>query len=143
MKLSGAALLALPLLISACDKTVPPPVVGPAHQFPGNQPIPTRMDPLRDPHICTGLQKNAVVNFIFRLGADGSVSNIRIVDETPKNCGFADEVGYTFRKWHFPPVLENGVPVARDTHYRVIFGVVTPPWVYPKAPDAAQPPAGG
>ena len=131
MKLSGAALLALPLLISACDKNVPPPVIGPAHQFGGGQPIPTKMVSLRDPHICTGLQRNAIVNFVFRLEADGSVSNIRIENETPKYCGFADEVGYTFRKWRFPPILENGVPVAEDRHYRITFGVVTPPFTGP------------
>lgn len=54
----------------------------------------------------------------FTVEPDGSVSHINVVSEKPKGCGFADDVVFSFRKWKFPPKIENGVAVQySDVYY--------------------------
>jgi TonB family protein len=126
MKFASAAVLALPLLISACDKTVPPPVIGPS--FSNSSELkPTKMVYPQEPKLCDRYPSDsAFVRLGFTLQPDGSVANIKILDESNPQCGYGNEAVYVFRKWRFPPHLENGVAVPFDATYRMTFNILPP-----------------
>jgi hypothetical protein len=114
--------LACCLLLPACA-TLPPPVLPNSYILGGDGPRPTKMVYLRNPNICPEYYKDAVIELAYTLQPDGSVSNVRVVSADPSNCGFAGEAVYAFRKWKFPPYLENGVAVPHDAVYRLTFRI--------------------
>jgi TonB family protein len=126
MKFPAAALLAAPFLLSACAKDLPPPVIGPAFSINGDL-KPTKMVYPTEPKLCDRYPGNsAFVRLGFTLQPDGTVANIKVLEESNPQCGYGNEAIYVFRKWKFEPHLENGVAVPFDAVYRMTFGILPP-----------------
>ena len=61
------------------------------------------------------------VRFKFDIGADGSPSNISIIEEKPRGV-FRKEGKKAIRKWKFKPRIVNGQPVIqRGMSYKLVF----------------------
>jgi len=54
------------------------------------------------------------VDFVFTIEADGSISNIRQVQEYPTGYGFGATAFSAVQKFHYTPARLNGEPVAVD-----------------------------
>ena len=106
--------------LSACGDR-PPPIVGPSHQFSAGAMIPTKMVPIGRQTLCPTWYEDVTVDLAFILEADGSVSHIRVLNESKKDCGFGENAAYAFRQWKFAPYLENGVPVAHESTYQITY----------------------
>jgi periplasmic protein TonB len=119
MRFSSMALLALPLLISACDKNMPRPTAPVATPPTNGSAGPISMVRPLYPGICPGAQ--GIVNIKFIIETDGSVSHTEVLNEEPKDCGFASEAVRVFQYWRFAPWLQNGVPVPHEAFYRLGF----------------------
>ena len=110
------------LLLAGCHSDLPPPITGPSYKFGANTVRPVKMVYVhRQFNLCPDVYKDALVDLNFIIEPDGSVSHIRVVNENPKNCGFADDAVYAFRSWKFPPYLEKGVAVPHEAHYGFTF----------------------
>jgi TonB family protein len=110
------------LSLAGCSDR-PPPILGPSHIFQGGQPIPTKLVPIAQQWICPTWHKEVTVELGFTLEPDGSVSHIKVLEESKKGCGYAENAVYAFRQWKFAPYLENGVPVAHESTYRLSFAL--------------------
>lgn len=58
-------------------------------------------------------KSGGTTKFCFTVNADGSVSNIKLVESKPGRV-FVRSARKALRKWKFRPEVENGVNVARD-----------------------------
>jgi TonB family protein len=123
MKSTTALLLAISVLTTGCAKDVPPPVIRPSFQYGAGQMRPTKREYMSAPTICPNFRGDVTVRLGFTLEPDGRVSHVRILDESHKGCGFAGEAAMRFRKWRFPPHVENGVAVAHEEEYSIGFNV--------------------
>jgi protein TonB len=61
------------------------------------------------------------VDFTFTIEPDGSVGNLKMVEEVPSGYGFAAAAEKAFPKWRFEPKLVDGKPVPAPARYRVSF----------------------
>jgi TonB family protein len=117
MKLSVAAALPCLALLCACNMNAQERLLPNSHRFSPNLPIPTKYVHINDPTYCPNYVGEAHVDIAYTLEPDGSVSNVRRLDEKPAGCGFAAEAIYAFRKWRFEPEIQNGVAVRVDRTY--------------------------
>jgi TonB family protein len=54
------------------------------------------------------------VSFVFTINSDGTVSNIKLVNEEPEGYGFASAAQQALEKVLFTPATVNGQPVKVD-----------------------------
>jgi TonB family protein len=106
--------------LSGCGN-IPPPIVSQSYSYGPNTVQPTKRVPIERPIACPGWYKDVTVKLAYTLEPDGSVSHIRVLDESHKGCDFAENAVFAFRQWKFPPYLENGVPVAHESTYDITF----------------------
>jgi hypothetical protein len=111
MKLSPALALACLALVSACNTNLPEPLLPNSHKFSTGMPVPTKYVHVEYPTDCPSYVGEASAKLAYTLEPDGSVSNVRRLEEKPAGCGFANAFMYSFKKWRFAPKIENGVAV--------------------------------
>jgi len=90
----------------------------PVGYFPG---LPVNDIPANMPDRAARGFKEGLVDLAFLLKTDGTVANIRIIQETPEGYGFGDEAQRVFRNWRFQPRLVSGKPVDTEAVYRLLF----------------------
>jgi hypothetical protein len=103
-----ATLIVRPLPI---EEGLPPPNGGP----------PKRLAKVVKPDypLCAELRHlSGIVDFQFTLEADGSVGDLKLLQEVPAGFGFAEAAIAVFPKWQFLPKLVDGKPVASTAYYR-------------------------
>jgi TonB family protein len=93
-----------------------PPLIGAARR-------PTVLVQPRYPELAGISGREGLVDFEFVLEPDGSVDNIKVVQEIPEHFGFAKSALQAFRHFKFAPDMVNGVPQAHASLYRVTFKV--------------------
>ena len=90
-------------------------------------PLPQGFDPgLRPVHIlppdypfkALDHLKDGFVDLTFRIKADGSIDQIRVIQEVPANLGFAESALRVFPHWTFPPREDAMVGTYRITFFR-------------------------
>ncbi|HTJ63742.1 MAG TPA: TonB family protein [Alphaproteobacteria bacterium] len=65
--------------------------------------------------------KSGFVDFVFTIEPDGSVGDLKMVQEVPAGYGFAAAAAKAFPSWKFQPKSVDGKPVATLARYRVTF----------------------
>lgn len=61
----------------------------------------------------------AYAKIAYTLEPDGSVSNVRRLEEKPAGCGFANEFIYSFKKWRFNPEIKDDVAIRAEHTYAI------------------------
>lgn len=119
MKLSLALALACLALVSACNTNMPEPLRANSHKFSPDLPVPTKYVHVNDPSDCPTYVGEAYAKIAYTLEPDGSVSNVRRLEEKPAGCGFANEFIYSFKKWRFNPEIKDGVAIRAEHTYAI------------------------
>ena len=65
--------------------------------------------------------KSGFVDFVFTVEPDGSVGDLKMVQEVPSGFGFATAAEKALPTWRFKPKLVDGKPVPSLARYRVTF----------------------
>ena len=67
--------------------------------------------------------KSGHVDLAFIVEPDGSVADIRVTDEVPRNIGFAEAATRALARWKFSPKFVGGLAVAGSWQTRLNFNV--------------------
>lgn len=104
---------------------------GPSKGIPGRgefhitdgDPIPVSTIPPNFPGdaVRSGIEGWVLVE--FRIGADGSVSDAKVLDAEPRRGLFDDAALRAVAQWRFRPRIENGVPVPARARYTIDFSM--------------------
>jgi TonB family protein len=62
---------------------------------------------------------SGIVDFAFTVEPDGSVGDVKIIQEVPAGFGFAQAAEAVIPQWQFQPRLIDGKPVAFPASYRI------------------------
>lgn len=73
----------------------------------------------RFPDCAVTRKLSGIADFAFTVGPDGSVSNIKLLQEVPAGFGFAEAAEAVIPTWKYQPRLVDGKPVAFEVTYRV------------------------
>jgi TonB family protein len=94
---------------------------GPTESFGENGLVPTSQVLPKSQNTCPHFYNAGLVKLAFTVKPDGSVSDIKVAGESPRNCGFASDAIFAFRYWKFPPRVVNGTAVPYQGVYTVAF----------------------
>jgi protein TonB len=81
----------------------------------------SRLHPPNYPSEADQAHLEGFVDFQFTLEPDGSVADIKVIQEVPAGYGFAREAMRVFPTFKFTPKIVDGVPVAVPANYRMSF----------------------
>ena len=107
-----------------------PSLVAQARPLEGEKPArPVKVIPPQFPSNAEAGGVSGLVDFAFTLQPDGSMTDVKVIQEVPVCFGFARAALKVFPQWRFPPKLADGKPIAFSAAYRINFTAarVAPP----------------